>query len=83
MATKKWIQGAHLKKGALHKDLGIPEDKDIPEEKLREASHSKDKTVAKRARLAMTMKGFKHDGEKKKHSASEIRHKMYGSKKEK
>lgn len=83
MATKKWIQGTHLKKGALHRDLGVPEGQDIPEEKLREATHSKDKTVARRANLAMTMKGFKHGDEKKKRSASEIRKTMYGSKKEK
>jgi len=26
----KWIQDIELKKGALHKELGIPEDKKIP-----------------------------------------------------
>ena len=26
----KWIQKIHLKKGALHRQLGIPEDKQIP-----------------------------------------------------
>ncbi len=26
----KWIQKLHLKKGALHKELGVPLDKKIP-----------------------------------------------------
>lgn len=26
----KWIQKIHLKKGVLHKQLGIPQDKKIP-----------------------------------------------------
>jgi hypothetical protein len=81
---KKWIKGADLKKGALHHDLGIPESKDIPEETLREAARSKDKTIARRARLALTMKGFKNkDGKPKHRSGEEIRSKLYGSKKEK
>lgn len=28
--VKKWIQQAHIKKGALHKQLGIPENEKIP-----------------------------------------------------
>ena len=28
--VKKWIQKVHLKKGVLHKQLGIPQEKKIP-----------------------------------------------------
>lgn len=52
----------NLKKGALHRALGIPEDKPIPEERLREAARSKDPLTRKRARLALTMRGWKHKG---------------------
>ncbi len=56
---KKWIQGAIKKPGALHKDLGVPEGKKIPESKLKKAEHSKSPLVRKRAALAETLKGFK------------------------
>ena len=48
-----------LKKGALHKELGVPESKKIPEKKLKKAEHSKNPTERKRAVLAETLKGFK------------------------
>jgi hypothetical protein len=57
--AKKWIQGMNMKKGALHKDLDVPQGKKIPESKLKKAEHSKNPTVAKRARLAETLKGFR------------------------
>jgi hypothetical protein len=28
--VKKWIQKAKVKKGALHRQLGVPENEDIP-----------------------------------------------------
>jgi hypothetical protein len=59
MAKKKWIAGMHLKKGALHQEMGVPEGQKIPEGKL-EAAASKPGLLGKRARLAETMKGFKH-----------------------
>ncbi len=59
----KWIQKMHMKKGALHKSLNIPEGKKIPESKLEKAEHSKNPTTAKRARLAETLKSFYHKGE--------------------
>lgn len=59
MAKEKWIQDAIKKPGALHKSLGVPEGKKIPEAKLKKAEHSKNPTTAKRARLAETLKGFK------------------------
>ena len=48
----------HMKKGALHKELGVPEGKKIPEKKLVKAEHSKNPTERKRAVLARTLKGF-------------------------
>lgn len=45
----------HMKKGALHKELGVPEGKKIPEKKLKEAEKKGGKE-GKRARLAETLK---------------------------
>lgn len=56
---KKWIQGAHIKKGALHKQLGIPQGQKIPASKLAKAAKAGG-TLGKRARLAETFKSFKH-----------------------
>jgi len=53
--TKKWIQGAIKNKGALHRELKVPEGKKIPEKKLVKAEHSKNPKLAKRARLAETL----------------------------
>lgn len=58
MADKKWIQGAIKHKGALHKELGVPQGKKIPEKKLEKAAKSKGK-LGQRARLAETLKGMK------------------------
>lgn len=58
MAKDKWIQDAIKHKGALHKSLGVPEGKKIPEKKLEKAEHSKNPTTRKRAVLAETLKGF-------------------------
>lgn len=57
--TKKWIQDAIKKPGALHKELHVPAGKKIPESKLKAAEHSKNPTERKRANLAETLKGFK------------------------
>jgi len=56
--AKKWIQKAIKKPGQLHKDLGVPEGKKIPEAKL-EAAAKKGGKVGQRARLAITLKGMK------------------------
>jgi hypothetical protein len=56
MAKEKWIQKAHIKKGALHKSLGVPEGEKIPTAKLKKAEHSKDPKTKKRAQLAETLK---------------------------
>lgn len=56
MAKEKWIQGAVKNKGALHKELGVPQGKKIPEEKIEKAEHSKNPKLRKRAVLAETLK---------------------------
>lgn len=54
---KKWIQKAIKHKGALHKQLGVSEDKKIPDKKLNVAAKKGGK-LGKRARLAKTLKGM-------------------------
>jgi len=56
--SKKWIQKAIKKPGALSKQLGVPEEENIPLKKLRGASKKGGK-LGKRARLAMTLRKFK------------------------
>lgn len=56
---KKFIAKAIKHPGALHKELGVPEGKKIPEKKLIKAEHSKNPTLKKRAVLAETLKSFK------------------------
>lgn len=56
MAKEKFIQKAINHPGALHKSLGVPEGKKIPESKLKKAEHSKNPTTRKRAVLAETLK---------------------------
>jgi hypothetical protein len=58
MATKNWIAGATKNKGALHKNLGVPEGKTIPAGKLKAAA-AKGGKVGKEARLAETLKKLK------------------------
>jgi len=53
--AEKWIQKAKIKKGALHKELGVPEGKKIPEKKLKAAAKKGGKE-GKRANLAITLK---------------------------
>ena len=54
----KWIQGAIKNKGALHRTLGVPEGRKIPEKKLEKAEHSRNPLTRKRAALAETLKKF-------------------------
>lgn len=48
----KFIQSAIKRPGQLHRDLGVPQGKKIPEGKLRAAAKRKDK-VGQRARFAL------------------------------
>ena len=52
-----WIKKANLKKGALHRQMGIPEGTKIPWEKLVAAAKKKGK-LGQRARLAMSFRGM-------------------------
>ncbi len=56
--AEKWIQKMHMKKGALHEEMGIPQGKKIPGKKL-EAAAKKGGKLGKRARLAETLKGLR------------------------
>lgn len=56
----------HLRKGGLHRALGIPEGEKIPAERLAAARNSKNEHVRKMAEFAHTMSGFKHPKGKKK-----------------
>ena len=80
---KKWIKGAIKNKGALHKSLGVPEGKKIPEKKLKKAEHSKNPTTRKRAVLAETLKGMKHGKKKEMSHVSEKRISSYSKTKKK
>lgn len=52
--VKHWIANMHMQKGALHKELGVPEGQKIPAAKLRKASKAKGKE-GRRARVAETL----------------------------
>ena len=53
-----WIAGMHMKKGALHKMLHVPQGEKIPASKLSKASNSSNPLLRKRAVLAKTLSGF-------------------------
>ena len=53
--AKNFIKKAIKHPGALHKELGVPEDKKIPAKKLAAAA-KKPGVEGKRARLAETLK---------------------------
>ena len=53
----KFIHGMHMKKGALHRQLGVPEGKKIPKSMLKKAAKKGGK-LGKRARLAETLESF-------------------------
>lgn len=56
--AKKWIQKMHMKKGALHKMLGVPTGKKIPASKMAKAAKSKSPLMRKRVALAKTLMGL-------------------------
>lgn len=53
--AKNWIQAMGMKKGALHKEMGVAMGKKIPAKKLAAAAKRGGK-LGKRARLAKTLK---------------------------
>ncbi len=56
--AKNWIAGATKNKGALHRNLGVPEGQKIPAAKITAAAKRPGK-VGKEARLAETLKGLR------------------------
>jgi len=53
-----WIAGAVKHPGALHRELHVPQGEKIPAKKLAKAAHSDNPKLAKRARLAETLKSL-------------------------
>ena len=53
--SNRWIQKVHLKKGALHKQLGVPEGESISLSLLN-AAIKKGGLLAKRAQFALNMR---------------------------
>lgn len=50
----------HLKKGALHKTLGVKSGEKIPDSMLQKALHSKSPLTRKRAQFAENAKKWNH-----------------------
>jgi hypothetical protein len=57
LESKKWIQKAIKKPGSLSKQLGVPEEKNIPS-KMLSAAAKKGGKLGRRARLAKTLSKF-------------------------
>lgn len=58
-----WIAGAVGKHpGALHRELGVPEGKKIPQAKIQAATKSDNPTLRKRTFLAKTLAHMNHPG---------------------
>lgn len=55
LGGKNWIKDATKNKGGLHRSLGVPADKKIPESKIEAATHSSSSKVRKQANLAKTL----------------------------
>lgn len=53
----KWIQKAipESSRGGLHRSLGIPEGKKIPEKRIEKATHSDNEKTRRQAILAQTL----------------------------
>jgi hypothetical protein len=54
-----WIEDAHMKKGKLHKELGVKKGKKIPAKKLAKAEHSVKPVIRREANLARTLSGLR------------------------
>ncbi len=54
-----WIQGMHMKKGALHEQLNVPKGEKISASKISSAAKSSNPLLRKRAILAKTLSKFK------------------------
>lgn len=49
----------HMRKGGLHRALGVPQDENIPEAKIEAATKSSNPHVVHMANFAKTLKGMK------------------------
>lgn len=63
MAGKRWIQKAIGKRGALHRQLGVPATETIPAGALQAAAKQGGK-LGQRARLALTLKKLGQRGQR-------------------
>jgi len=54
-SSKKWIQGAIKRPGALRKKLGVKPGKKISKAALKKATRSKNPTTRRQANLAVTL----------------------------
>ena len=57
--AEKWVQSIHMRKGALHRALGIPQGKTIPYSKKVWASKQPGR-LGRMGRLALTLGKMKH-----------------------
>lgn len=55
-----FIKKAIKHPGKLHRELGVPKGKKIPDKKLEKATHSKSLTIRREANLAETLKKLSH-----------------------
>jgi hypothetical protein len=69
--ARHWISSAVKHPGALHTELGIPQDKTIPQGTL-ESAAGKGGLLGRRARLAETLEGL-HHGPSKPYAAPRVR----------
>jgi len=63
MAQRRWIQKAVGKRGALHRQLGVPATETIPVGTLRNAAQRGGK-LGQRARLALTLRKLGRRGKR-------------------
>jgi hypothetical protein len=49
----------HMRRGGLHRALGVSENETIPESKIEAATHSENEHIKRMANFAKTLKGFK------------------------
>lgn len=84
-SEEKWIQDTNMKKGALHKKLGIPEGEKIPDSKLKSLKKelmkkgeggkklsAADSKLLKQVNLALTLKSVKESKNSLKLTESEL-----------
>jgi hypothetical protein len=81
--TDKWIQKANVKKGGLHKALGVPQDETIPKSKIEKASHSKNAHLKHMAQFAKNVSEahdpheYGYEGEMAENQFTALKHAMH------